>query len=79
MDNPQDIILDRCRCSCFIFFIQELRTWSKTQPNAAPMDRFRIGVRGGVEQVTSGIEGAWTSNPDKWNYEYLDLHYCPEH
>jgi catalase-peroxidase len=24
-------------------------------------------------QVTSGIEGAWTSNPDKWNHEYLDL------
>jgi len=27
----------------------------------------------GKYQVTSGIEGAWTSNPDKWNYEYLDL------
>ncbi len=27
----------------------------------------------GVDQVTSGIEGAWTSNPDKWNHEYLDL------
>jgi len=27
----------------------------------------------GKYQVTSGIEGAWTSNPDKWNHEYLDL------
>ena len=27
----------------------------------------------GKHQVTSGLEGAWTSNPDKWNYEYLDL------
>jgi len=27
----------------------------------------------GKNQVTSGIEGAWTSNPDQWNYEYLDL------
>ena len=27
----------------------------------------------GKNQVTSGIEGARTSNPDQWNYEYLDL------
>jgi catalase-peroxidase len=27
----------------------------------------------GKYQVTSGIEGAWTSNPDKWNHEYLDF------
>jgi catalase-peroxidase len=27
----------------------------------------------GVNQVTSGIEGAWTTNPDKWNNEYLYL------
>ena len=27
----------------------------------------------GVNQITSGLEGAWTTNPDKWDHQYLDL------
>ena len=27
----------------------------------------------GANQVTSGLEGAWTTNPDKWDHQYLDL------
>ena len=27
----------------------------------------------GVEQVTSGIEGAWTTHPDKWDNSYFNL------
>jgi catalase-peroxidase len=27
----------------------------------------------GENQITSGIHGAWTSNPDKWDHSYLDL------
>ena len=27
----------------------------------------------GVEQVTSGIEGAWTTHPDKWDNSYFKL------
>jgi|UniRef100_UPI00404B8A95 catalase-peroxidase len=27
----------------------------------------------GVDQVTSGIEGAWTTHPNKWDHSYLNL------
>jgi catalase-peroxidase len=27
----------------------------------------------GKNQVTSGLEGAWTTHPDKWDHSYLDL------
>ena len=27
----------------------------------------------GANQITSGLEGAWTTNPDKWDHQYLDL------
>ena len=27
----------------------------------------------GVNQVTSGIEGAWTTHPNKWDHSYLNL------
>ena len=27
----------------------------------------------GANQITSGLEGAWTTHPDKWDHQYLDL------
>ena len=32
-----------------------------------------FGSGNGVHTITSGLEGAWTSNPIKWDNEYFDL------
>jgi catalase-peroxidase len=31
------------------------------------------GNGNGVDAVTSGLEGAWTTHPDKWNHTYFDI------
>ncbi|MFN3968373.1 catalase/peroxidase HPI [Flavobacterium sp.] len=31
------------------------------------------GNGNGVDTITSGLEGAWTSHPDKWNHTYFDI------
>ena len=40
------------------------------------MNKVLAGIRKngtGANQITSGLEGAWTTNPDKWDHQYLDL------
>jgi catalase-peroxidase len=49
------------------------------EPEAAPIEEQGLGwinhkTRGvGRDTVTSGIEGAWTSNPTQWDYGYFDM------
>lgn len=48
------------------------------EPEAAPVEQQGIGWRNtcgsgvGVDALTSGLEGAWTSEPTKWDNGYLD-------
>jgi catalase-peroxidase len=48
------------------------------EPEAAPVEQQGIGWRNtygsgkGSDALTSGLEGAWTSEPTRWNNEYLD-------
>jgi catalase-peroxidase len=48
------------------------------EPAAAPVDKQGLGWENncgkgnGVDTVTSGLEGAWTSTPAKWSSQYLD-------
>ncbi|WP_436789752.1 catalase/peroxidase HPI [Yinghuangia sp. YIM S10712] len=48
------------------------------EPEAAPLEQQGLGWRNtygtgsGASTVTSGLEGAWTSEPTKWDNGYLD-------
>ncbi|MEU9293987.1 catalase/peroxidase HPI [Streptomyces sp. NPDC048266] len=48
------------------------------EPEAAPVEQQGIGWRNtcgsgvGVDALTSGLEGAWTTEPTKWDNGYLD-------
>ncbi|MER5309339.1 catalase/peroxidase HPI [Streptomyces sp. NPDC002773] len=48
------------------------------EPEAAPIEQQGIGWRNtcgrgvGADSLTSGLEGAWTSEPTKWDNGYLD-------
>jgi len=48
------------------------------EPEAAPLEEQglgwhnRLGNGNGDSTITSGLEGAWTSNPIKWDNEYFD-------
>ncbi|MER6098555.1 catalase/peroxidase HPI [Streptomyces sp. NPDC001728] len=48
------------------------------EPEAAPLEQQAIGWRNtcgsgkGADALTSGLEGAWTSEPTKWDNGYLD-------
>ncbi len=47
------------------------------EPAAAPIEQQGLGWKNrcgkgmGVDTVTSGLEGAWTSTPIRWSHEYL--------
>ena len=49
------------------------------EPEAAPMEEMGLGWRnskgsgGGDDAIGSGIEGAWTPNPTRWDNEYFDV------
>ncbi|THA86980.1 catalase/peroxidase HPI [Streptomyces sp. A0592] len=48
------------------------------EPEAAPLEQQGLGWHNsygsgsGVEAITSGLEGAWTTEPTKWDNGYLD-------
>jgi len=49
------------------------------EPEAAPVEEQGLGWKGtfgsgkGGDTITSGIEGAWTANPVKWDMGYFDV------
>ena len=49
------------------------------EPEGAPLEQQGLGWKGslhrngnGVQMLTSGLEGAWTNEPTKWNNDFLD-------
>ncbi|WP_353063110.1 catalase/peroxidase HPI [Tunturibacter psychrotolerans] len=48
------------------------------EPEGAPIEQQGLGWKNGKgkghseDTISSGLEGAWTSNPTKWDIEYLD-------
>jgi catalase-peroxidase len=51
----------------------------QSEPEGAPLEQMGFGWTSnygsgvGSDTITSGIEGAWTSNPTKWDNGYFDL------
>jgi len=51
------------------------------EPEAAPLEEQGLGWRNtfgsgrGAETITSGLEGAWTTEPTKWDHGFLDILY----
>ena len=51
----------------------------EAEPEGAPMELMGLGWKNkfasglGVDTITSGIEGPWTTNPIKWDMGYLEL------
>ncbi|UKN00343.1 catalase/peroxidase HPI [Paracrocinitomix mangrovi] len=45
------------------------------EPEAADLEEQGLGWKGGIgaNAVTSGLEGAWTTTPDRWNNTYFHL------
>jgi catalase-peroxidase len=49
------------------------------EPEAAPLEEQGLGWKNtcgrgkGVDTITSGLEGAWTNEPTKWDNGYLDI------
>lgn len=49
------------------------------EPEAAPMEQMGFGWKNdhgsgkGRDTITSGLEGAWTANPTKWDNGYFDV------
>ncbi len=49
------------------------------EPEAAPIEEQGLGWKNsfgtgkGVHTISSGIEGAWTTNPIQWDNDYLDI------
>jgi catalase-peroxidase len=49
------------------------------EPEAAPMEQMGLGWIStwksgkGIDAITSGLEGAWTSNPTRWDMGYFDV------
>ena len=50
-----------------------------SEPEGAPIEQMGLGWKNnfgsgkGRDSITSGIEGAWTTNPTKWDNGYFDL------
>jgi len=49
------------------------------EPEAAPIEEQGLGWKNsfgsgrGVDTISSGLEGAWTTNPAKWDNDYLEI------
>ena len=47
------------------------------EPEGAPLEQMGLGWKNkygkgnGADTITSGLEGAWTSTPARWSYQYL--------
>ena len=47
------------------------------EPEAAPLEQMGLGWKNsfgkgnGVDTITSGLEGAWSSTPTRWSHEYI--------
>src|SRR5665213_3080538 len=53
-------------------------TYVGREPEGAPIEEQGLGWKNslgngvGVNTISSGLEGAWTTNPARWDVEYLE-------